>query len=279
MVMSSNSGFPAIINEPVTLPSGRLGYLEKNAPFGFLDHTINLCMVDDEPLVLKTNLINMKRYPLYNIFTASSALEAKKILTSGDRIHVCLMDLGLDDIDGDEFYLLKKYSPRTSFIVLTGDDSIHRGFQCGKHGSFSVIEKPVDFGGIDFIKTINEAFIQSLVTSGKERNYKPVIEKIITALLHHNPDTISEWAFDACITEQYLRRTWNTVYGYQPKYFLWFYKTVVSAFSYYNKEFLKMNRAEKSTDGNSAGTIDKQSYFAKHCFRGNKKIIDAILIR
>jgi hypothetical protein len=187
------------------------------------------------------------------------------------------MDLGLVDIDNNEFYLINKFSPRTSFIVLTGNNSIQRGFQCGKHGSLSVFSKPIDFSSIEFITKINEAFFMSLVSSGNNNKYKPILNRIIDALLVCNPENIGEWAHNACVTEQYLRRIWNTVYGSQPKYFLWFYRIMISAFRFHNAEFLKRNGATAMTLGNKPAVIENKNLPVLKYFKSNGNVFKAIL--
>jgi CheY-like chemotaxis protein len=252
-------------------------FLEKS-PYFPLERSIGICMVDDDPVILESYSKILRRYPLYDVTTSSNAFEANSILSSGRRFHVCIMDLGLTDIDNDEFYLVKTFSPATSFVVLAaGKDSIQAGFECGKYGTFSVFKKPVDFSKIEFINTVNEAFIYSLVNTGKEKYCKPVIEKIVESLIIFYPENINEWAYNACVTEQYLRRVWNTIYGYQPRYFLWFYKMMTAAFLFYNKEFLKMNGVYVLQTDRCSETIEKEVLPAVKYFNSHKDIFNAIL--
>lgn len=256
---------------------------KKCAPFleeshySFLERSMEICIVDDDPIILETYSRILNCYPLYSVATFSSASEANAVLSAIRRVHVCIMDLGLTDIDNDEFYLVKKFSPRTSFVVLTGNSSIHTGFECGKHGSFSVFEKPVDFERIDFVNTLNRAFIYSLVNTSKDKHFKPIVDKIIEALMIYNPTNIGEWAYFACITEQYLRRVWNTIFGYQPKYFLWFYKMMTSAFSIYNKDFLEMNGVYAPKADLSSENIDREILAIARFFNSHKEIFTLIL--
>jgi CheY-like chemotaxis protein len=261
---------------------GLLGTKRKSSsseqmPYSFLSGSMQICMVDDDPIILNAYAKVLHSYPLYTITTSTSATSANAIFSSNRRFHVCIMDLGLVDIDNNEFYLINKFSPRISFIVLTGNNSIQRGFQCGKQGSFSVFSKPVDFSGIEFITKINEAFLMSLLNSGNNKKYKPILNKIIDALLVCNPENIGEWAYNACVTEQYLRRIWNTIYGCQPKYFLWFYRIMISAFSLHNAEFLKNNGLSTKIDGTKAIVIEKKVFPALKYFKSNKNVFKAIL--
>jgi DNA-binding NarL/FixJ family response regulator len=233
-------------------------------------------MVDDDPQLLKIYSDILNFYMLYSFTTCSNVSEAELRLSSAQRFHVCIMDLGLDEINNDEFYLLKKYSPYTSFIVLTGNDSVKKGFECGKYGSLYVFEKPVDFCRIDFINAINRAFFYSLVSSCS-KYHKPVVEQMVDALFVNNPADILHWALNANVTEQYLRRVWNTIYEYQPKYFLWFYKMMLSAFEFCNLEFLMKTGSKNKLSTFQSKSDEKEIMAIERYFQSNRSIFNRIL--
>lgn len=242
----------------------------------FLKKTINICIVDDDPQLLSIYSEILQSYELYSIFPCSSVSDAELLFQSQKRIHVCIMDLGLQCGNNDEFYLLKKYSQNTSFIVVTGKESIKKGFDCGKYGSQSVFEKPVDFTNVDFLNAINKAFILSLVCGS--RFHKPVLENIVHALLTKAPSDMSEWSMHANVTEQYLRRIWNLIFGYQPKYFLWLYKAFKTAFTIYDTLFLQsaglseLPKVTKIPD-------EKELIASERYFYNNKIIFTTILCK
>jgi DNA-binding NarL/FixJ family response regulator len=244
--------------------------------FSFLKETINVCIVDDDPQILSVYSEILQCYGLYMLFSCSSVSEAELLLQSDKRIHVCIMDLGLKNCDNDEFYLLKKYSPNTSFIVVTGKESIKKGFECGKYGSQSVFEKPVDFTSTDFFNAINNAFIYSLVCGS--RFHKPVLESIVQALLTKNPSDMFEWSMHANVTEQYLRKIWNLIFGYQPKYFLWLYKTFNTAFTLYDSLFLQ-NIGSSEIPLCTRLPDEKDLITSEKYFINNKEIFNVILYK
>ncbi len=245
-------------------------------PYQFLAHSINICMVDDDPQLLQVYSEILNGYNLYTIVSCSNVAETESMLSSKQRFHVCIMDLGLDDIDNDEFYLLKKFSPRISFIILTGNDSVKKGFECGKYGSLSVFEKPVDFGKVDFINAVNRAFICSLVASCS-KSYKPVVEKIVEALFLFDPVDIFNWALNANVTEQYLRKVWNTIYGYQPKYFFILYRMMLSAFSVFNSEFFEKTGGAIELPEFQSKSNEKELLAVEKYFQSNINIFNRIL--
>ncbi|NLD93305.1 MAG: response regulator [Fibrobacter sp.] len=240
----------------------------------FLKETINICIVDDDPQLLSVYSAILQSYGLYAILPCSSVSDAELLLQSEKRIHVCIMDLGLKNGTNDEFYLLKKYSSTTSFIVVTGKESITKGFDCGKYGSQSVFEKPVDFTNIDFLNAINNAFIYSLVCGSQF--HKPVLESIIHALLTEKPSDMYEWSIHANVTEQYLRKIWNLIFGYQPKYFLWLYKTFNTAFTLYNTLFLQ-STGSSDIPSHTRYLDEKDIAAIERYFYNNESIFNAIL--
>jgi DNA-binding NarL/FixJ family response regulator len=240
----------------------------------FLKKTINICIVDDDPQLLSVYSEILQSYNLYTLFPCSGVSDAELLFLSGKRIHVCIMDLGLKNSNNDEFYLLKKYSLNTSFIVVTGKESIKKGFDCGKYGSQSVFEKPIDFTNIDFIKAINTSFIHGLVCGS--RFHKPVLESIGHALLTMNPSDMSEWSMHANVTEQYLRKIWNLIFGYQPKYFLWLYKTFNIAFTIYDILFLQSTGSTEIPSYTKCPD-EKELIALERYFYNNKAIFNAIL--
>lgn len=246
--------------------------------FHFLKNAINICMVDDDHQLLNIYSEILNQHYLYNVISCKNVSETESLLSSKKRIHVCIMDLGLENTNNDEFYLLKKFSPCISFIVLTGKESIKKGFDCGKYGSFSVFEKPVDFDTSDFFNAINNAFIYNLVSSSSKL-HKPVIEHIVAAFFLSKPADIFEWAMNANVSEQYLRKMWNMIFGYQPKYFLWLYNTMSSAFSYYNSDFLLKNGAQAEDSIIHLEYDEREISALEKYYQSNKNIFEKILMR
>lgn len=84
-----------------------------------MNQQINVLVVDDEELILECLSIFFEDEG-FTVHTAASAEEALKLVTS-NRPHVCITDMGLDGINGDEF-ILKAHaaSPETMFLMHTG---------------------------------------------------------------------------------------------------------------------------------------------------------------
>ena len=126
----------------------------------FFERSIEVLIVDDDPCILDLHEECLSRYKMYSVSKASCAKEANEIFLSKRRIHVCLLDLGITDMDRDEYYLLKKFSLKTSFIVVTGRDSLEEGFKARNLGAYAAIKEPIKFEELSIIHHINDAFLK-----------------------------------------------------------------------------------------------------------------------
>ena len=124
--------------------------------FDFLNKTITVLVVDDEPCHLDFYEDFISGHPIYKIIKAPNAQTAENAIHSGVPIHICILDFGIDDINNDECYLLKKYSRQIPFVVISGSADIERAFEASKLGAAGLLAKPVDvtsrFSGINFLR-------------------------------------------------------------------------------------------------------------------------------
>jgi CheY-like chemotaxis protein len=249
----------------------------KNNSSSFLERSIEILLVDDDWSIVQAYSEILRLYKLYNVTCASCAKEADFLLSSSKRFHVCLMDLGLNDIDNDEYYLIKKHSPKTSFIVATARDSLTKGFQSKSYGAIAAINKPIDFNSLDIINLINEAFFRSLLFPNDINKCKPIIKISIDAFMSLKPASIKQWAENSGIDERYLRMVWMECFNCQPKYLIWLTRVLLRAFPFYNTLYCRELRLKaENNDSRDAPHISKRYdlFYRKH-----KKEIDRILTR
>jgi DNA-binding NarL/FixJ family response regulator len=204
-----------------------------------LERSIKILIVDDEWSIAKAYSEIFRSYKLYKVTCASCAKAADLLLSSSKRFHVCLFDLGLTDINNDEYYLIKKHSPKISFIIVTARDSLKKGFQSKAYGAIAAINKPIDFSNLDFINLVNEAFLRSLIVPKDINKCKPIIKDTIEAFMSLKPTSTKQWAENSGIDERYLRRIWLECFNYQPKYLLCLTKLFQHVFVHYNALYCK----------------------------------------
>lgn len=116
---------------------------------------ISVLIVDDEYDFVNTLLkrLNRKGLDCKGVFSGQSALEKFR-----ERIFdVVLLDMKLADKDGNEVLKeIKKMSPDTQVIILSGYASARAGREGLGCGAFDYLLKPVEFETL--IEKINTAF-------------------------------------------------------------------------------------------------------------------------
>jgi DNA-binding NarL/FixJ family response regulator len=238
--------------------------LLQNNPFSFLDKTISILIADDDLLLLDLYKAYLTAYPLYRISYAATSHEAQALLSSKQRFHVCIMDLGMNDVNNDEFFLIKTYAKKTSFIVVTGKDSLKKGFEAKSLGALAALKKPLNLKNNELINEINSAFITSLLLPATQSNCKPVLKDAVDTFLTLRPKSVFAWAEATGIAQQYLGRIWEDCLVYNPKYIIRLSKVYAMAFS-----FLAKHTKHPANDKNLAKLL---AYYCNH-----KEIFDSII--
>jgi CheY-like chemotaxis protein len=226
-----------------------------DAPFLFFERLIRILVVDATPDSAAV-LQGLQWYKPYFVTHVSNAKNALELLSSEKRFHVCLCDLGLFDINDNEFHLLKKISSELPIIVMTDENSYEQGFKIGNLGAYAAVKRPIDFKQQRIIDLINEGFIQSIFRKRNCKNYKPIILDAINAFIEYKPMRVKEWVEKLGIEERYLRRVWMDCFGYQPRFIILLYKLLMDAFKYFNYLYFK-----EASLCNQISSSRKRNYF------------------
>ncbi|MBD3356606.1 MAG: response regulator [Chitinivibrionales bacterium] len=199
--------------------------------FDFLFHKVRILVVDDEPEICEVYEEILSLCPLYRVDSAASIPEAKALIRK-NVYHVCLLDLGLDDLDHDELYLLRKYGRAMKFIIISARKCMETGYLIGCLGG-TVFEKPVKLMAPDIPREINEGFLRFLATpvatAVEEDAY---IGRARQALAEKVPENISDWAESVGIGERYLRRKWRDWIGCKLRHSLYLYQVFFAALAH-----------------------------------------------
>ena len=106
-----------------------------------MERKINILVIDDEQIILDSIEKHLRKEN-YNIHTALSATEAKKLMED-TRFDIYLTDLMMPDIDGMEFMrMVKLDQPKVPVIMITGYATINTALQAKQLGAFDYIAKP-----------------------------------------------------------------------------------------------------------------------------------------
>jgi len=143
--------------------------------------------------------------------------EANALLDGGQPFHACIMDLGLTDIDGDELYLLKKFSSSMPFIVLTARHDTKRGFESKDEGARTLVEKETPATLLEVKSATSKNAIRARLDGEQLRHHIDVLMKV-------RPRNVSEWAAEIGVTDSRLRKAWQHAYRRNPKHVLFLHK-------------------------------------------------------
>lgn len=106
--------------------------------------TFRVLIVDDEPDFLETIVKRLKKRGL-DAGGVGSGEEALKLLEE-QSFDVAIVDVKMPGMDGiDTLKEIKKRSPLTEVIMLTGHASVESGMQGMQSGAFDYVIKPADF--------------------------------------------------------------------------------------------------------------------------------------
>jgi len=114
----------------------------------------SILIVDDEKSILKS-LSGILSDEGFETITATNGYEALKILES-ESPDLVLLDIWMPGIDGiDTLKEIKKKSPETQVIMITGHGTFETAVNATKIGAFDFIEKPLSIDKV--IVAINNA--------------------------------------------------------------------------------------------------------------------------
>ncbi len=236
---------------------------ENLRPFYFLDKQVKILLVDNDPGMISLLTGLFKPFILYDIQTATTAQQADKILSSPPRIHACISDLGIVDINNDEFFLLKKYGARVSFIIFTGSPSPLKGFDAHTLGAKTVIEKSSAFDNNFFFKTVNHFSLLNIINP-KYRTSQDSLSISTNLLFEKSPKFVSQWAQLMGMTDRALRHIWTKHLGANTKIILSIYQIFNSAFQYFERLDSEKTLYQKEKSINSKTYIHLEEFFHMH---------------
>ncbi len=231
-------------------------------PYDFLNKTLNLLFIEDNNEFKDFILDLFEPVHLYTISTASSNTEALKYLRSGLRFHACILDLGMNDIENDEFYILRQYAYHCPIIVLTGSSSPNKGATCIQLGARAVLEKGASFDSREFFNIVSQNSILSIVNHRYSEFGADTLNFATKVLIEKKPQSVTEWAGHLRITDRQLRNLWHTGSGFSAKYILFIHNMLSSALDYYRVELFGSDEEKEQLETSSEEKLF--SYFNAH---------------
>jgi len=234
----------------------------RHSPFHFIDRTLNVLIVDDDAASRDLIAIMLEPVSCYKVHTADSNGKALSALQSGVRFHVCIVDLGLPDVENDEFYLIRNYACHSSIIVLTGSPSPRKGALCIQLGARAVFDKGIAFVSLLFFRTLNRLALINLVNCRYTEWSVDTLNLATRLLFDKSPASVTQWAEYLSISDRQLRNLWHTGSGFGAKQVLFLHNCFSGAFAYYESILFKTEERQRTTKG--AAPAGMASYFRKH---------------
>jgi DNA-binding NtrC family response regulator len=151
-------------------------------------HTATVLLVDDEPSVTDALKRSMRNEP-YELFTASSAAAAQKILASR-HVDVVVSDEQMPGMSGSEFLSwVRGEFPHTIRMILSGQATLAAAIRAINEGEvYRFFLKPCN--SVDLIHTINQAVSHKRLEEQTRRLLKEFQRQ--AALLERVKDNASE---------------------------------------------------------------------------------------
>ena len=140
-----------------------------------------ILVIDDEEIIRK-RLKKLLTLDGHQVFTAENGqqgldISQKMKKEKQDPIKVALVDIKMPGMDGIEVLKrIKKSSPQTEVITITGHGTIESAIQALKKGAFDYITKPIEYDelALDISRALEK---QKIITERKQME-KKLKEKI-----------------------------------------------------------------------------------------------------
>ena len=238
-------------------------------PYYYLCNKIDILVVDDyKEALLQPYYEFLNNYYLYKIDFSDNFYVAQSKLETGNY-HICILDLGLQNIMDDEYYLLKKFSGKIP-IIVTGAIDKHKRSEAYRYGAVTIQPKPVYEDYREMSHTVNVTFLQLLAMPFGFQIKDGLVKKWCQILREKNPNNIFEWAVMGGVSESYFRKRWQQSFSLQPDYFLYLFKLFLDAFSY-------CNNPNKNRDHHSTYSIEYRIDRQRSFYRVHYPIVNKIL--
>ncbi|MBN1306811.1 MAG: response regulator [Chitinispirillaceae bacterium] len=231
-------------------------------PFHFIDRMLTVLIVEDDPLGRDLLTGMLEPAACYAVHAAATNSKALELLRSGKRFHACIIDLGINDVDDDEYYLLRHYGRHSSIIVLTGSPSPRKGATCIQLGARAVFEKGASFDSRFFFQTLNRLVLVNVVNHRFNEGAGDTLNIATQTLFETSPGSVTQWAERLRITDRQLRNLWHTGSGFGAKQVLFLYHCLKNAFVHY--ETLLFGSSEECLASGRFSPPRLEAYFQEH---------------
>lgn len=129
-----------------------------------MSKAINILVVDDEA-DFREIFSEIIRKMGYQAWVAENGAEALKVIREV-KVDIALVDFRMPGMDGIKLLRqMKKESPGTEVILITGYESVNSVTEAGNQGAYAYITKPIDF---EKLEALIRGIVQTRCQSPKD---------------------------------------------------------------------------------------------------------------
>jgi response regulator RpfG family c-di-GMP phosphodiesterase len=189
-----------------------------NNPFTLLKHTVNVLVVDDMPQFWMSVKGLLDLFGIYSVHIAETTREALEIIAqSPKRFHACLFDLGVNDVERNEFYLLDKFGDTIPFTVMSATADTEKSFECKNRGAKTFVKKATPGFNSKLVSSLDKYALINMICPGYEKDEESVLSKCVDSLEKNNQLHVSDWAREVDVLEGKLRKECKEQMTVKPK--------------------------------------------------------------
>lgn len=203
-------------------------------PHVHLRGAFRVLLVDRDERVLARHQETVEDVPLLEAGTARTAAEATRMLESGETWHAVVTDLGMDDMEDDEFYLLRRFAGDVPFVVCSAQASLEKGGECVRRGARHIVQKHgLTADPCRLQESVSYCVILSTINPHFQAGGHDTLSRATEALFTECPYNVSAWARAIGVCDREMRYLWRRHAKSTAKDVLDLYHIVSSAFSYH----------------------------------------------
>lgn len=231
--------------------------------FNFLKETLNLLIVDAYSTISPVSLEQFFRpFSCCRIHRASTNADALALLRSGLRFHACCIELGMHDVDQDEFVVLRHYAHHSSIMIITSRSSAAKGAECILLGARAVFDRNESIDKKEVARALAHLVLVNIVNHRYISTASDSFSHATRLLFEKNPQSVTEWAELMHLSDRQLRNLWHGGSGFGVKHMLFLYSCYRDAFKYY--ESLAIDKLDESAASSLFFKPQYQNYFESH---------------
>lgn len=231
--------------------------------FDFLKETLNLLIVDAYSATSPVSLEQLFRpFGCCRIHRAATNADALVLLRSGIRFHACCIELGMHDVDQDEFVLLRLYAHHSSIMVITSRNSAAKGAESILLGARAVFDRNESLDKKEVARVLAHQLLVNIVNHRYTSTATDSYSHATRLLFEKNPQSVTEWAEHMHLSDRQLRNLWHAGSGFGAKHMLFLYTCYRDAFHYYMA--CSIDKQDESAASALFFKKQYQNYFESH---------------